>query len=420
MRRRGEGMKILQIVRKEYYDIVKKKSFIISTILTPILWSAFLFIPMLIALVGRGEKTICIADYTGFVGEKIVQKTGEEPGKSFLFKKIEPGNRSEEDIKEEYRRKILDKEVDGLLLIPKGVESDRKIFFYASNISDFETNRHLATLVENIVSSKVLLEKGIDPDLVNRAIRQIQFETHKVKKQGTAKASSGMDYMMSILMLSLLFSVLMAYGQLIMRGVIEEKNNRIIEVLISSTRPRTLFLGKLYGIGMAGLTQVVLWIILGVLLMGSNLFSIDDGLSQFLTLELGLYFALYFVLGYFMYAIMFAIVGAAVNTDQEAQQFSSPLIFLLLVPFILGLTVTQNPNTLIVKLTSLFPPFTPTLMFVRISVTAPPMGEILLSILLCVLFIVFLAWLGAKIFQIGILMYGKRPSIKEMMKWIRY
>jgi ABC-2 type transport system permease protein len=121
-----------------------------------------------------------------------------------------------------------------------------------------------------------------------------------------------------------------------------------------------------------------------------------------------------------MYSILFSLVGASVNTDQEAQQFATPITYLLIIPFLLGIMVTQNPNSTAVVLASLFPLFSPTLMFMRISVAVPPFSQILLSIILCTLTIMFMAWLGAKIFRTGLLMYGKKPSIKEILRWIRY
>ena len=413
-------MKALTIIKKEYRDIVKKKTFIISTILTPLLMAAYMFIPVLISKVGRGEKNIGIADYSGFVADQIISRSKKESNDVLFFKKINTENKNHEKIIEECNNKILDKEIDGLLLIPENIKNERRIYFYALNISDFETNKYLSSTVQNLVSKKVLSEKDIDPELVEEATKTIRFETFKVKKEGITKTSSGIDYMMSIFMLSILFFIIMMYGQIIMRGVIEEKNNRIVEILISSTNTKSLFFGKIMGVGLAGLTQVALWIILGVIIVSRFSMGISKSITGFLTFELGIYFVIFFTIGYFMYSVLFAIVGASVNTDQEAQQFATPIFILLFVPFMIGLLVTQNPNTPLVVITSLFPFFTPTLMFMRISVAVPAFLQIFLSIILCILTTLFLAWLGAKIFRTGILMYGKKPSISEIMKWTRY
>jgi len=441
----GNKMKITAIIIREYKQIVKKKSFIIATILTPALMAAFIFIPMLLTKVGRQEKVIKIADYSEiikgdfleisknnkYIKEKLKLKfiadTKLLDEQSSLIKNYEKSieDKSNKDfvLADNYKNEILDKKIDGLLLIPTDIAETRRIYFCAENISDFEMNRFLNSSIKNILSSRILKEKIEDPgivEIVQKATAEIKPDLFIIKEEGATKSSSGTAYMMSIFMLTILFSVLMGYGQLIMRGVIEEKNNRIVEVLISSTNTQSLFYGKIIGIGLAGLTQVGIWMVMGWLLMGKFSLGIDKSILNFLTLELGIYFIIFFIIGYFMYSILFSIVGASVNTDQEAQQYAAPITYLLIIPFMIGIMVTQNPNTPLVVGTSLFPLFTPTLMFMRISVATPAFSQILLSIALSVGFTILLAWLGAKIFRIGILMYGKKPSVKEIIKWIKY
>ncbi len=399
--------------------IVKKKSFLISTILTPIIMAGFIFLPMLITKVGRGIKNIAIADLSGMIQTEFIQKS-QEVQKTLRFFAVESKNQTKDNLIEVYKKKILDKEVDGFLLIPKDIKKARQISFFALNISDFETNKYIGSAVQKIISRQILDEQQIDPEIVEEATRSVNFETFKVKKDRVTKASSGMEYLMSIFMLTILFSIIMAYGQLIMRGVLEEKSNRIIEILISSTNTRSLFYGKIIGIGLAGLTQVALWILIGFIFFSQTSFDINENILSFISLELAIYFVIFFILGYFMYSILFSLVGASVNTDQEAQQFAAPITYLLIIPFILGIMVTQNPNSVPVVIASLFPLFSPTLMFMRIGVAIPSFFQILLSIILCILTIMFMAWLGAKIFRTGLLMYGKKPSIKEILKWIRY
>lgn len=412
-------MKGLTIVKKEYRMIVKKKSFIISTILTPLLMAAFIFLPVLMAKYGRGKKEIEVADLSGLLVKEFIEKS-KEVKDSLTFREIDASGRQEAQLIDAYKQKILDKKVDGFLLIPKDIRKNRSARFYALNISDFETNKYISATVQEIISKQILNEQLIDPEIVREATRSVVLDTFKVKKEGVTRASSGMEYMMSIFMLTILFSIIMAYGQLIMRGVLEEKNSRIVEILISSTKTRSLFYGKIIGIGLAGLTQVALWIVIGALFLSQTTFEINASITSFMSLELGLYFVLFFILGYFMYSILFSIVGAAVNTDQEAQQFAAPISYLLIIPFILGIMVTQNPNSLPVVIASLFPLFSPTLMFMRISVALPSLFQIALSIVLSLLTIWFMAWLGAKIFRTGLLMYGKKPSIKEIIRWLRY
>ncbi len=445
MKTGNEKMKIMAIIFREYRQIVKKKSFIIATILTPVLMAAFIFIPMLLTKIGRQEKIIKIVDYSDIIKDdflkissndeylrkklklKFVTDTKSFSEQDSLLRNYDKGKRNggsdEFKLTDNYKNEILDKKIDGLLLIPKDIVETRRIYFCAQNISDFELNRFINSSVKKILSSKILKEKISDPEIVGiveKATADIKPDLFVVKEKGTTKSSSGTAYMMSIFMLTILFSILMGYGQLIMRGVIEEKNNRIVEVLISSTNTQNLFYGKIIGIGLAALTQVGIWLLMGWVLMGKFTFGIDKSILNFLTPELGVYFVVFFIIGYFMYSILFSIVGASVNTDQEAQQYSAPITYLLIIPFMIGIMVTQNPNTPFVIVASLFPLFTPTLMFMRISVATPAFSQIFLSIIISIGFTVLLAWIGAKIFRVGILMYGKKPSIKEIIKWTKY
>lgn len=432
-------MKLIAVIKKEYREIVKKKSFIISTILTPLIMAAFMFLPVMLMKMGKGEKTIQVADYSGFIfealqqGDKIIpngengnfsrdylDKNTSSEGSKLNFKQIATAGLEVEGLIRQNIDAIRAKKIDGFLLIPSTVKEDRKLFYYSGNISDFDTNRFIQTTVRTVISRQILIEKQIDPGIVDEATRDIALDTIKVKKEGTAKSSAGIEYMMSLFMLAILFSILMGYGQLIMRGVLEEKNSRIIEILISSTDTQTIFYGKIIGIGLAGLTQVAIWFLAAMALVGKFSMGLDSGILNFLTLEIGLYFIVFFMLGFFMYAILFSIVGAAVNTDQEAQQFAAPISYLLIIPFVMGIMVTQSPNSTVAVVSSFIPLFTPTLMFMRITVSPPPLLQIMASIFLSLLFILFLAWLGARIFRIGILMYGKKPSLKEIGRWLRY
>ncbi|MGE5343046.1 MAG: ABC transporter permease [Candidatus Omnitrophota bacterium] len=435
-------MKIWTIIKNEYRQIVKKRSFLISTILTPAMMAALMFLPVLMNKVGREEKVIEIVDYSGFIQKRFLEKsrTAPEarevlkltfistdairPEQNRLIKAYEQHLSQRKDanlpLLSVYKKRILEKKRDGVLLIPDSILTGRRVYYCALNISDFETNKYITSLVQRIVSEKILIDQHIRIDIVNDAIRDIDLGAFKVKKEGISRTTSGAEYLMSIFMLSILFSIIMGYGQLTMRGVIEEKNSRIIEILISSARATHLFYGKIIGIGLAGLTQVVLWIGLAAIFMGQPTVGIETSIINFLTPELAFYFIVFFIIGYFMSAILFAIIGASVNTDQEAQQFAAPLIYLLFIPFIIGVVVTQSPDTLFVIVVSMFPLFTPTLMFMRITVAIPALWQVWTSIAISAIFTIFLAWLGAKIFRVGILMYGKKPTIKEMMKWLRY
>ena len=432
--------KILAVIKKEYKTIVKKKSFIIMTILTPVLMAGMMFVPVMLMKMGRTEKKIAVADYAGGYTQALsakpqakkesrkgnldldamdAQREAEAAGR-ISFHQVALDGRDAADLVREYEQKVLKKEIDGLLLIPADVKATRRVSYYSTSVSDFTTIKFIESTLRTAISKQLLLEKRIDPSVVDEATREISMETFKVKKEGTTKSDSGMDYMMSIFMIVILFMILINYGQMIMRGVLEEKCSRISELLISSARSSQIFYGKILGIGLAGLTQVALWIILGVVLVSRFSGMIDAAILSFLTPEIALYFVIFFILGFFTYAIPYAFIGAAVNTDQEAQQFASVLSVIIIVPYLLGISAIQNPNSTLTTVASLFPLFTPILMFMRITTALPPLWQILTSIGLCALTIWGLAWLGAKIFRVGMLMYGKKPSLGELLRWIRY
>ena len=437
-------MKIWAIIKKEYKAIVKKKTFIISTILTPIIMGGMMFVPVLLMRMGRVEKKIAVADYSGGIYAKLVEFNKKKPttpgtaekkfdvneamskpkledgDSKILFQAVNIGQRAPQDLIKEYEAKILNKEIDGLLLIPANVGQTRQASLYAKSISDFSTNQFISSSIRTIISQNLLLEKQIDPQIVSDATRDIDLETYKVKKEGTTKTSSGLDYILSLAMMVILFATLIGYGQIIMRSVLEEKNSRVVEILISSTRTTHLFFGKILGIGLAGLTQVAIWILCAMALVSRFSGALDSGIIGFLTPEIGFYFVIFFTLGFFLYSILFSLVGAAVNTDQEAQQFSAIITWMMLIPYLIGISVTQNPNATLAVVTSLIPLFTPILMFMRITGSMPPPLQIWFSIGATLLTIYLLAWLGAKIFRVGILMYGKKPTIREIFRWLRY
>jgi ABC-2 type transport system permease protein len=430
--------KLFAVIKKEYKTIVKKKSFIIMTILTPVLMAGMMVVPVLLMKVDRSDKKIAVADYAGGYIQALsagpakkgakpkgkldmdaMNEMPELPGR-ISFHPVQLGGRDAAGLLREYEQKVLKKEIDGLLLIPADVKSRRQVSDYSTSISDFTTLNFIEATLRTAISRQLLLGRQIDPAVVDEATREISMETFKVKKEGTTKSDSGMDYMMSLFMIIILFMILINYGQIIMRGVLEEKTSRISELLISSARATHIFYGKLLGIGLAGLTQVALWILLAVILVSRFSGMVDAAILSFLTPEIAFYFVIFFILGFFIYAIPYAFIGAAVNTDQEAQQFASVLSVLIIVPYILGISALQNPNSTLTLVASLFPLFTPILMFMRITTAVPPLWQILASIGLCVLTIWGLAWLGAKIFRVGMLMYGKKPSLGEMLRWVRY
>jgi ABC-2 type transport system permease protein len=210
-------------------------------------------------------------------------------------------------------------------------------------------------------------------------------------------------------------------GNTIMRSIILEKSSRIVEVVLSTTSPFKMMAGKILGQGFVGLTQYIIWATFGITLAvyGNKILPISNEYFSFAP-SLFVYFVIFYVLGYFLYATLFSAIGAMVNTDQEGQQLSFPVIMMLIIPLmILGLIV-KNPDSSIATVFSLIPFFSPIIMFARINLSSPGFLEIGSAIMILILTILFLIWIVAKIYRVGILMYGKRPNLPEIIKWMRY
>jgi ABC-2 type transport system permease protein len=221
----------------------------------------------------------------------------------------------------------------------------------------------------------------------------------------------------------ILYITILIYGVTVMRGVIEEKQSRIVEVLLSSVKPFQLMLGKLVGIGLVGLTQYFTWaaFMIGISTVAAlPAFAMGAFKLPNIPPSLMVYFVVYFVLGYFLYATLYAAVGALVSSEEDAQQVQLPVTMFLIIPMIFSSAILRNPNSTFSIVLSLIPFFAPVLMFMRICLSQPPLWQIGLSMVLMIVTILGAVWLAAKIYRVGILMYGKRPNLPEIMKWMKY
>jgi ABC-2 type transport system permease protein len=227
--------------------------------------------------------------------------------------------------------------------------------------------------------------------------------------------------MSSYLFIMMLYMTILMWGVAVQRSIIEEKNNRVIEVLLSSLKPQDLMFGKIFGIGAVGLTQYAIWGLFGTLMtlygltMGGPVAEVVSNLS-FSTLG---FFILYYLLGFLFYSTLFAGIGSVCNTDQEAQQMQTPVVLCLVFTILIPMMVIQRPDSLFATVVSLIPVFTPIVMFMRINVLMPPLWQIALSVIIMIVSIRITGGLAARIFRTGILMYGKKPDAREILKWLK-
>ncbi|MEW6455454.1 MAG: ABC transporter permease [Acidobacteriota bacterium] len=413
--------KLFHIIKREYLKIVKRKTFLISTVLTPLIMGALIYLPTYVAKISEEkQKNIFIIDNSKQIFSDLKLKLDrrlKDSSPAYKLEKIDSENK--ESTKENLKKLVEKDEIFAFIILPEDIIIKRYAEFYAKNVSDLKTINEIEDKLSNIISEKTLLSEGMNPEKVRLLIRKVSMKTVKIAKGEEKKSGFMSEYLGSIFFITILLTMILGYGQVIMNGVLEEKNNRIIEIMLSSVSSFQLMAGKIIGIGAAGITQLLIWISVAIYLLGGSSFLMKGMQVGFLDFSTMIYFTIFFLLGYFLYSTMFAAIGAISGTLHEAQQLMAPITYFLIIPFILGIAVAQNPNTMLATLFSLFPLFTPTLMFMRITFTPPPGIQIFISIVLLMIATLFTTWVSAKIFRTGILMYGKRPNFKEILRWIK-
>jgi ABC-2 type transport system permease protein len=412
--------KVLTIVKREYKLAVYKKSFIIITLLAPLLMIGLGTIPTILTMMDTGKAvTIDVADSSNVIYEKLsstLNDTLKNGKKRFVFNNVGASSNTEQ-----LKAKILAEKVDGVITIPQNFINDGSFSYYAKNVADIGFTKRVERTLYNIVKDIRISENNIPTELISKITKPVSITTIKVL-EGAKEAKKGFmqEYLATLIFVLILYMSMIMYGATIGRSIIEEKTGRIIEVLLSSASPFQLMTGKILGLGAVGLTQVIVWAAMGIgfVVFGST-FNLEAAKSMNLNPEIFIYFAIFYILGYFVFATMYAGVGAVSNSDQELQQLSMPIIFMLIIPILLIGMMVKNPDGPVITALSYIPFFSPIVMFTRINLAAPPMLNIIFSILIIIAAIFILIWIVSKIYRVGILMYGKRPTLPEMIKWIR-
>ncbi|HEX8287125.1 MAG TPA: ABC transporter permease [Pyrinomonadaceae bacterium] len=446
--------KFLAVVKHEYKKIVLKWAFLIGTLLFPIIAAGFAIVPAIIFSI-KGEPTrIAVVDPTGKIATRLkenlsaerirekarqatkdavtdvtasqeekMQRGVEQLGENFVFVDYSEDGKSLEQIRRELSAKITAKELDAYLLIPRDFDSpEAKYEFFSRKAGDFVGERTLRDALNEAVRSQRLADAQIDESKLKTLSRNVTFETKGVDEKGNEKDTDS-SFIAAFIIGLMIYITLAIYGQAIMSAVVEEKETRIAEILFSSAKPFELMMGKLVGVGLAGLTQLAIWIISALILVGVGVAQMSAaGISisiPNITPLMIAYFFIFFLLGFFIYASIFALIGAMVTSVQEGGQFSFPPIMILLIGFYFSFAVIRDPNSQLSFWVSIAPFFAPITMPVRILSETPPFWQIGLSILINGLAIAALVWLAARVYRVGMLMYGKRATIPEVWKWIR-
>ena len=421
------------IIAREYFTRVKKKSFLLTTILVPIVIIGFWIAIIAISVKGSSDETsMAVIDKAGLLTDSSLH---ENKALKLTFIR----NETEESFAKKYKAQGY----KAFLYIPEfNVDSLQKFTVHSSSSLSISTNGAVKRLLNNAIENQRLAKKGIDPQVFKKINSDVNLDniidSENGGKKGNVLAATGVSFACGIL----IYMMMIIYGTQVMRGVMEEKTSRIAEVIVSSVKPFQLMLGKILGIGAVGLTQFAIWIILmiglssliplfmpaGALDQVANnpamaggdanmMTSVMQGISSLPVFKIVSLFLFYFLGGYLTYASLFAAIGSVVSEDQQdAQQ----LVFPVLMPIILGFVIMSNslnnPHSNMAVFGSLFPLTSPIVMMGRITYDIP-FWQLATSMLLLIGCFLFFTWITGKIYRTGILMYGKKPSWKEMMKW---
>ncbi len=308
---------------------------------------------------------------------------------------------------------VIENKLDGYLLIQKGINDSLKIEFRSKSIGNFQDVARFEEAFNNLRIKRKLLSENVDPEIIEVIKQRTNVNQIKIEKPGEeGKGGFEMVFFSSIIFILLLMMMIIYSGQMLVRSMLEEKSNRLIEILISSCTPQDLLFGKVFGLSALGLTQVAVWLIIGISLIGAAIVP----MTSFDNIHLIL---LYFILGFVFYTTLFVGIGSVASTEQEAQQITSYLSLLLVLPSVFIISTLQNPDSSLVKVLSYIPFTLPSVMILRVNVSPIPIWEIFATILIMILSILIVIRISGKIFRFGVLYYGKMPSIKEIKVWLK-
>jgi ABC-2 type transport system permease protein len=419
--------KVWLIFKREYVTRVRTKAFIFSTVLIPVLLVGYMALLVVISTHNASTTLkIVLVDESGGLAQAISANLKEKlPNGQPDVQVAETLEKADEQAKADLRAKVLSGQLGGYLVVPKGVLSGKEAEFYTKNPGDLTRTGSLRRAVGEAVVSRRLSDQGIHVDNLAKVTEWVGIRLVKVTKQGETE-ESGQTLLIGFVAAFMLYGTLIIYGVFTMRSVLEEKTTHIVEVLVSSLRPLQLLGGKILGVAAVGLTQYLIWTISGGLLatygaaMASAFWPDAAHLSIHIPASLLVFMVVFFLGGYFLYSALYATVGAIVSTEQDAQQMQLPIIMPLILSLLLLNVVLRDSNSTTSVVLSMIPFFSPILMIFRITLETPPLWQIALSLGLLIATTLGVVWFSARIYRVGILMYGKRPSLVEIFRWLRY
>ena len=423
------------VAKNEFMKRVKTKWFVITTLLGPIVLVAFFAVIGFVSVsaIEGGESTIVVLDHSGRIAPTLADPDG---GITFTV------SDQNEDV---LRQQVLDGEYSGYLVLPAGlVDGDGSARYYSTEgggVSSF--NFDLRSIIRNTVRQLRLEDQNVPTEVFEIINAGVSLDTIKLSDEGEEQGNSAAYAVVGGIMGFLIYITMLIYGSVVMQGVIQEKMNRVVEIIVSSVRPFQLLMGKVLGIGAMGLVQMTFWagliaagtlgsgFIISLFVDPANL-ELPDSATQAQVLdavgfqvpdlgpEVFIFFVIYFLLGYLLFSTLFAGIGSAVEQQQDAQSLMLPVMMPIIISIVFLQAVIEAPNSGLSVALSLFPFTSPIPMVVRIAMIDVPLWQLAASLSLLIGTFIGAVWVSSRIYRVGILSYGKKPSLKEIIKWMRY
>ena len=405
------------IAKREYLERVRTKAFLITTILIPVLMGAGIVASVLASNESKSTSHITIVSQDQQLATDLQSELQSGKDSKMTVDVISPGNSATRATLDSM---LADKQLDGYLWITpaSGVNTRPSFSYTPRSAGDISTKETITSALRTVLIRERLAHEGMVASDVDALMQPVEVNTTQAGKNADTTSSFVAIYVLFLLM----YMVIMLYGMNVARSIIEEKTSRVFEVLLATIRPEEMMAGKMIGVGSVGLTQVAVWLATAVLLTSTSILSAFGSGTMHVSLNAMqvIFFVVYFLLGYMLYSSIAAALGAMVNSEQELQQLNMFLALPLASCMFALAPVIANPSSPLSRVISLIPFCTPLIMYLRISLATPPAWEIALSIALMIISIYAILWVASRIYRVGILMYGKKPTLPEILRWLKY
>ena len=411
---------ILLVAKREYLEQVRGRAFKMTTFGVPAIFAAIIGIGYLSSLGLGAGKHLAVASNDSLLAAEIKgQLVGDKDAKSKVDV-ISPTTSADHDALVD---EVKAKKIDGFLWIDTPQGQAPTATYTSQSSGDFITGARMKDAVNHALLDARLQSGGLQHDVADNLVKGIPLETFQVKKDGSVvKSNATASFWKGYVMAILLSMTTMVYGMNVARSVIQEKTSRIFEVMLAIARPTDMLAGKLIGVGAVGLTQIGIWLVAGAVILATPFAAtiLSGDYAVHISMIETVLFPIYFLLGYLLYSSLFAGLAATCETEQELQMYMPLAAVPVWLSFSLIMVVINDSNSIWAVAASFFPPTAPIIMFLRMASQIPPVWQFAVSIGLLVLSIVAVLWISAKLYRVGILMYGKRATLPELLRWLRY